>query len=74
MDFKEFTGAMLCTRIAIYGTCLTVAAAYVITVGNANAQEAVLAIKVLMSFNSAEKHHSSLLSFLTYLQCTLAQC
>ena len=28
----------------------------IITVGNANAQEGVLAIKVLMSFDSAEEH------------------
>ena len=32
----------------------------VITVGSANAQEAVLAINVLMSFGSAEEHLSLL--------------
>ena len=62
-DFNEFTGAMCGTRIKIYGTCLTVAGCLhftdVITVGNANTQEVVLAIKALMNFSSAEEHHSA---------------
>ena len=45
----------------------------VITVCNTNAQEAVLAIKVLMSFDSAEEQLFSQLSLkFTYFQCTLA--
>ena len=41
-----------------------------IMVGNANAQEAVLAIKVLMSFDSAEEH-LSLLSFRQSLRISM---
>ena len=52
----------------------------VITVGNPNAQEGVLAINVLMSFDSAEEHRFLLVTQLvtqlslklTYLQCTSA--
>ena len=44
----------------------------VITVGNVNAQEAVLAIKVLTSFGSAKEHSRySAFTKCTYLQCTL---
>ena len=47
----------------------------VIMVGSANTQEAVLAINVLMTFDSTKDHRLLLMQLLlklTYLQCRLA--